>query len=537
MSNFATPIGRRALVQGLGATAAAAASPVRAGQAGDPVAETRAGKVRGFNQGPLKVFRGIRYGADTATTRSMPPAPPKPWAGVAEAKTFGPKTPQFESSGGATAALLSTWATPETMSEDCLVLNIWTPGLRDKKRPVMFWIHGGGFANGSGARLGYDGSRLSQRGDVVVVTVNHRLNIFGYLGLAEVGGAAYADSGNAGQHDLIAALRWVRDNIAEFGGDPNNVMIFGESGGGAKTSALLAMPAAKGLFHRAAVQSGPLLRGVPQTRATATVRRVLSDLGAGPNDVAALRNAPMDKLLAVYAKLGPMSQSLSPVVDGRGLPNHPFDPAAPSASRDVPLLIGTCRTETTFVFNGDKYFNMSWEALPTLMQPYMAKASSGDIVAAYRKLMPAAAPADIFYDVLTKIMMERNTVTLAERKAALGAAPAYVYELTWATPVHGGVWRSPHTLDIPFIFDDLGHSPNLAGTGPDSQAMADLMSEAWIAFARSGNPQTKALPTWPKYDAKRRATMQFDLPPKLADNPAGPALDILRDTMFWDMTA
>jgi para-nitrobenzyl esterase len=312
-------------------------------------------------------------------------------------------------------------------------------------------------------------------------------------------------------------------------------MIFGESGGGAKTSCLMGMPAAKGLFHRAAVQSGPFLKGVPQERATATARKVMEMLNV--KDVAGLRAAPMQDLLGVYAKLGPLSPSLSPVVDSRGLPAHPFEPAATTISKDVPLLIGTCRTETAFVFNGDRWFNLTWDALPGAIQTYMAKADGAKVIADYKKLMPEAKPADVFYDVTTKIMMERNSVHIAERKAALNAAPTYVYNLTWPTPVYNGVWRTPHTLDIPLIFDNVAVSPNLTGTGPEAQLMADQMSEAWLAFARSGNPNTKALPEWPRYNAQRRPTMQFDLPPRVADNPAGPALDILRDTQVWDMTA
>jgi para-nitrobenzyl esterase len=530
-------ISRRTVGLGLAAAAAAACMSTPVAQAGgDPVAETTAGKVRGVHQGPVKVFKGIRYGADTSATRFQPARPPAPWAGIVEAKSFGSMTPQNRASGGASAALLNTWAVPgETMGEDCLFLNVWTPALRSGKRPVMVWIHGGGFAYGSGAALGYDGTRLAQRGDVVVVTVNHRLNIFGYLGLAQIGGEAYADSGCVGQHDLIQALRWVRDNIEEFGGDPRKVMIFGESGGGAKTSCLMGMPAAKGLFHRAAVQSGPFLRGVPQERATVTARKVMEMLNV--SDAKGLAAAPMQDLLSVYSKLGPLSPSLSPVVDGRGLPAHPFEPAATTISKDVPLLIGTCRTETAYIFNGDRWFNLAWDGLAAAIQPYMAKADGAAVISEYRKLMPEAKAADVFYDITTKIMMERNSVHIAERKAALNAAPAYVYQLTWPTPVHGGVWRTPHTLDIPFIFDNVAVSPNLTGTGPEAQRMADQMSEAWLAFARSGNPNAKALPQWPRYDASRRPTMQFDLPPRVVDNPAGPALDILRDTQVWDMTA
>ena len=277
--------------------------------------------------------------------------------------------------------------------------------------------------------------------------------------------------------------------------------------------------------------------GTPCSRGPlwATARKVMEMLGA--SDIAALRDAPMDKLLGVYAKLGPLSASLSPVVDGRGLPAHPFDPSATLVSQNVPLMIGTCRTETVFVFNGDRFFKMDWDALPAAIQPYMAKADGKAVIAAYRQLLPQAKAADIFYDITTKIMMERNTIRLAERKAALNAAPVFVYKLTWPTPVYGGDWRTPHTLDIPFVFDNIASSPNLAGTGAAPQAMAELMSKAWISFARSGDPNTPALPAWPRYDAARRPTMQFDLPPRLADNPAGPALEILRDSLVWDMTA
>ena len=503
-----------------------------------PVAKTKYGAVRGLTAGQIKVFKGVPYGADTATTRFMLPAPPKPWAGERDAVKYAARAPQVDGDAREGTNLFKSWVIPQQTSEDCLYLNIWTPGLRDgKQRPVMFWIHGGGFASGSGASNGTDGTRLAQRGDVVVVTVNHRLNIFGHLYLGALS-AEYADSGNVGQHDLIAALRWVRDNIEEFGGDPDNVLVFGESGGGAKICALMAMPSAQGLFHRAVVESGPMVWGVPVERATQSARLALAAMQIAPNKLGPLQTSTTEQLLKAYGKLAAegATRSLAPVVDGRGLPQHPFEPAA-AVSAKVPLLIGFNRTETTFVLSGTDNFNLDWRGLPERLKPHVGDADLQEVITRYRNIMPKASASDLFFEITTQIMMTRNAVLVADRKAAQKAAPVWMYEVSWATPVDGGKWRSPHMLEIGLVFDNVAKSESLYGPATAAaQRMADLMSESWIAFARSGNPAIGTLPAWPAYDAARRAVMRFDMHSTVAFNPMGPGSEILKDAPYWDMT-
>jgi para-nitrobenzyl esterase len=434
--------------------------------------------------------------------------------------------------------LLKSWDIPQEMSEDCLFVNIWTPGLRDgKKRPVMLYIHGGGYSAGSGATLGYDGTRLAQRGDVVVMTLNHRLNIFGYLYLAQLGGEQYADSGNVGQHDLIAALRWVRENIEEFGGDPNNVLLFGESGGGMKICTLMAMPEAQGLFHRAVAQSGQMVWGTEPEEATEAAREALGLLGISPSNLKALNDVTTEQLRQAFAKISPRHfVKFMPVVDGRGLPHHPFDPVAPALSAQVPLLIGTTHTETTWILGQPENFALAWDQVPAKIKPYIGSMDGAAIVKRYRELMPDARPSDVLFAATTDLMMTRNVITIADRKSALNAAPVFRYELMWETPVDGGKWRSPHTLDIALVFDNVANSASVFGGAPDAQKLADQMSEAWLAFATKGDPNNRLLPSWPRYDAKNRQTLFFDVQSRVVNNPHDDAITALGSSPPWNAT-
>lgn len=484
-----------------------------------PIASTATGKVRGYLDNGVSVFKAIPYGGDTATRRFRAPAAPAPWAGVRDALEYGFQSPQTRSPS---SALFKSWReNDQPSSEDCLVLNVWTPALRDgAKRPVMVWFHGGGFSNYSGSALGYDGVRLARRGDVVVVTVNHRLTVFGYLYLAGLAGSDFADSGNAGMLDLIQSLEWVRDNIAEFGGDPDNVMIFGESGGGAKVSTLMAMPRAKGLFHKAAVQSGALLSGIPIARANEMARTYLDALDLAPEQASAIVDLPLERLLGALKSTGagmrgPMN--FTPVVDGGLLARHPFAPDAPEISANVPLLIGTTRDEMTLL-SGDvdpSLFTLTWEELPARLSRRLPRMNVPKMIAEYRRLYPEGGPGDIFFAVETAAWMLNHATQQAERKAAQGAAPVFMYQLDWPTPVDGGKWKAPHALCIAFAFDNVEKSESMCGLGLGQQRMADQMSEAWIAFARSGDPNTPILPPWPAYDAESRATMVFDLESKV----------------------
>ena len=487
-------------------------SLTRAQVAETSIVETRAGKWRGRVDGGTHIFKGIRYGADTSTRRFRPPISPQPWPGVRDALEFGPIAPQ-PSTGG------------RPISEDCLHLNLWTPSLGDGKRPVMVWFHGGAYSSGTSNELETDGARLSRRGDVVVVTVNHRLNAFGYLYLAEYGGDELADSGNAGQLDLILALEWVRDNVAAFGGDSRNVTIFGHSGGGAKSATLMAMPKARGLFHRVITQSGQQVtasRVTTAARNAATLIDALALPGAGAID--RLRTLPMEQI--VKASRAPAY--LGPVRDGRSLPRDPFDPDAPPLSADVPMMLGNTKGETrTLIGRGDpSLFSLTWDTLQAKLEansPFMGHLNRAEVIARYREWHPAYSPADVFFAATTDSRSWRGQVIEADRRAAQpsGSAPTFVFQFDWPTPIDGGKWGAHHGLDVPFVFDNAAITPHLVGTGEEQLQLASRMSEAWIAFARTGHPDTPPIPPWPAFDARRRATMIFDRDTRVEEDPRG----------------
>jgi para-nitrobenzyl esterase len=424
-------------------------------------------------------------------------------------------------------------------NEDCLYLNVWTPATDDKalarKRPVMVWFHGGGYSYGSGAWPVYDGANLARKGDVVVVTVNHRLNVFGYLHLGGIAGSDFADAGNAGMLDLVASLEWVRDNITAFGGDPDNVTIMGESGGGSKVSTLLAMPAADGLFHKAVIQSGPGLTGVPADTATRNAQAVLAELNLSEDNLGDLRTLSTESIMAAYhaaqAKAGGGFNGLrlAPVVDGRHLPRHPFTPAAPEQSMDVPVLIGFNKDEWTIFNTGEPWFGNLTEAdLPTRATEVVGNKAAA-LLAAERKHHPDYSPTYLFNVLMSDARMLIGSALLAERKAAQRGAPVYMYFLAWETPVGDGIFKSPHTLDMPLMFNNVDTSTALTGDGPHARALENQMSSAWLAFAATGDPNAKVLPEWPAYDEETRAMMVFDVEPRVENDLKGDVRRLLAD--------
>jgi para-nitrobenzyl esterase len=486
----------------------------RARAASEPTVVTNSGKLRGAIQEKVAVFKGIPY---ARAQRFLPPTKSEPWTGVRDALLLGPRSPQLPSTVNLTE--VTSMDPREPMSEDCLVLNVWTPSTgAGHKRPVMVSMHGGGFGTSSAGWSWYDGTALAAKHDVVVVTVNHRLNVFGYLHLGDIGGEKYAHASNVGQLDLIAALGWVHDNIGALGGDANNVTIFGCSGGGSKISTLLAMPAAKGLFHRATCESGSLLKATPRDRATRGAEALLAKVGLKAGQLDELQKMPIEKLLA--ASQGVPGLTLSPVVDGRSLPSDPFDPAAPAISSDVPMLIGSNQTEVTF-FAGTPLDPMDDRTLHAQVKQVMRTddATADQLIATYRRTQPGATNIDLYQIMASDNGQRMSAITQAERKSALGKAPAYMYYFKWRTPVHDGKLKAMHTLQIPFVFDHVDLNRTITGDGTDRQPLADRISRAWVAFARTGNPNHKGIPEWPAYDERRRATMILDQQCKVADDP------------------
>jgi para-nitrobenzyl esterase len=512
-----------------------------------PVIATAAGNVQGLVEGGIAAYKGIPYGTPpTGTHRFQPPRPAPAWDHVLDGTAFGaPAMQLYDRPLNGTelslqlATVFPTHTEKKIDNEDCLFLNVWTPALsRDEpgKRPVLVWLHGGGYAYGSGAWPIYDGASLARKGDVVVVTVNHRLNLFGYLYLAELLGPDYADSGNAGMLDLVLALEWVRDNVARFGGDPDNVTIMGESGGGSKVSHLMAMPAAAGLFHKAIVQSGPGLTGVPAAAAADTTRAVVTELGLDPADREAVRaalttlpaQALIDAAAAAQARAGGGfgGLRLAPVVDGRTLPRHPFVPDAPEQSRNVPLLIGWNKDEMTLFNVAAPWFgSLTDEALPGLFDQ-LAGDRGDALLDIYRRLYPDYSPTYLYNAAMGDSRMFVGSALLAERHAAQGA-PTYMYQLVWETPVGGGVFKSTHTLEIPFMFNNVDKAAAFTGDGPEARALEAQMSDAWIAFARTDDPNAEGLPEWPRYDAEGRATLRFDVESRVVDDPLGEVRELL----------
>ena len=519
-------IGRRAILAGALVTAAA-----RPGHAAEPIVETTLGKVRGTNDNGIFAFKGVRYGSTTAgSNRFLPPVPATPWAGVSDATSFGSSAPQ---NAGTLGPLAAWYGEIQPISEDCLFLNVCTPGLGRGRRPVMVWLHGGGWSNCAGTAPGFDGTHLAHDGDVVVVTINHRINVFGYIALG--GDARFADSGNAGVLDMVAALRWVHDNAAAFGGDPGNVTIFGQSGGAAKVTALMGMPAARGLFHKAIAQScsgGLRLDGLEESDRQA--KTLAAQLGLTEATGPALQAVPMDRLLTAMKSV---ADPFRPVLDGRNFQRDPFDPSAPATATDIPLMIGNAATEVTLYLAADMAnFTLDAAEVEKRVARYLRldDASTKRVIDAYRAAHRGNTPSELLAAIATDYMYRRNTTRVAALQAAHAKAPVYTYVFDWKTPVRDGLLQSPHTLEVPFAFGTTDAAAALVGSGPELPRLVRATLSRWASFAHNGVPTAPDGVKWARYDLKGRATMMIDLESHLEGDPGGEARRALDDLPYFE---
>jgi len=481
--------------------------------------QTSAGRVRGVVRFGVNQFWGIPYGASTAgANRFMPPVKPAPWTGVRDCFQVGHRSPQDPDGPISEVFALDR---QEPMGEDCLNLNVFTPAIGSGNRPVMVWLHGGGFSGGSGNWLLYDGTDLARKEDVVVVSVTHRLNLFGFLHLADAGGEKWSGSSNMGMQDLVAALQWIRDNIAAFGGNAGNVTVFGQSGGGGKVTTLMAMPQARGLFHRAIAMSGSALRGTTRENAARATDQFLAKLGVARGQVDRIQQMPWQELQkAFYAD--PRIQNLAggPVVDGRALPRDQWTPDAPSFSADVPLMMGSTETEDAWS-DPPPPLQMPEEEMLTRVRRIARNddAKARELVALYRKTHPGITNTDVYLIMNADNTRRANAQLLGELKTAQGKAPAYLYFFNWRSPVHRGQMKAYHTLDIPFALYNIDVAASMAGAMQDRYLLAHRVSAAWAAFARTGSPNHADLPNWPAFSRASYPTMILGNECKVVNDP------------------
>ncbi|MCU1691562.1 MAG: putative carboxylesterase, type [Frankiales bacterium] len=508
----------------------------------EPVVETSGGKVRGYAKDGAYGFRGIPYGASTTgAARFKPPTPVEPWTGVRDATEFGFWAPQdrIVLPPEMKDHPMAVFMRQRPMSEDCLVLNVWTSGLAGSTpKPVIVSLHGGAFLSGAGD---LEAEGLAARGDVVVVSVNHRLGLLGHLYLAEIGGEEYASSGNAATLDLVLALEWVRDNIAAFGGDPSRVMTTGCSGGSSKTLVLMGMPSAKGLFSRANPIDAPFIKACEPEVATRIAEETLAELGIGHSELHKLHELPWEQLLTaqhvdiarILSEGGSRDEFLRyyPVVDGTVLPAHPFDPVASPLQHDVAMLTGSASDSMTMLMLQEPWYGTLDEAGLREIAVKQVGSAADAVLAAYEADRPDATPTEVACAVVTGRVMTARTIELASRKAASGTAPVYVYRWQHTAVGMGGMAGARHGGELPFVFKNIGKKASegfgdwspFEGDRPEDFRMQELVSEAWVRFAHDGDPNSDGLPHWPAYSADTRSTMLFGDPVRVEDDPE-PAL-------------
>ncbi len=498
----------------------ALAQDMRLTTVGD-VALTRYGRVRGLIKDGVQQFWGVPYGASTAgANRFMPPQPPESWSGVQDHFQISNNTviaPGAEEPAPVVTALNRLSA----QGEDSLTVNVFTPALDNAARPVMVWMHGGGFSAGSGNYLLYDGTNLAKKEDVVVVAVNHRLNIFGFLHLADIGGEKWAQSTNVGVQDLVATLEWVRDNIENFGGDPDRVTIFGQSGGGGKTTSLMAMPSAEGLFHRSIAQSGWRFRGMSGSDASEATERFLGKLGLGNDELDRLQTMSIEQIQnAYYSEPGIAGLGNGPVVDGTILPRNQWDPTAPAHSANVPFMMGSTETEDGWV--GPPPYELSDE---DMLRNFVVELANNDedegrrLLDLYKRLHPEKRNQMLWLTAESDNSRRWDAQTLGRLKYEQGGAPSYLYFFDWHSPVHNKRMGAYHTLDIPFVFYNLDIGASMTGSSQARYELGHVMSAAWAAFARNGNPDHPDMPHWPAFNPAELPTMMFGDEIRVANDP------------------
>ena len=492
------------------------------------IVETHYGKVQGSQQGSISVWKGIPFAQPpTGERRFRAPQPPESWTGVRETTKFSPIAPQVAEMG---AAMVGPMGADRVMklppiSEDCLYLNIWSPGADHERRPVMVYIHGGAFTLGSASDPWYDGTSFAANHNTVVVSLNYRLGILGFvylkdLAVKDLAGADASYTGNCGLLDQIAALRWVRENIAAFGGDPDNVTVMGESAGAMSIAALLGMPAAQGLFQRAILQSGAAGEMATRPQATQVAQALLTKLGLESSQLSALADVPIETLLKVQPELQRESGGglvYRPMIDDDTLPQHPLVMMAQGLSANVAILVGTNRDEWRLFAMMSGGVQVDEERLQQIFGD-----EAQQVLAMYTEARADKSPEMAWIDIMSDLVFRMPAIRLADEQVQQGA-PVWMYRFDWESPAFGGVLGAAHAMDIPFVFNtlDVGLSRIFTGDSPNRQALAALMHASWAAFIRSGNPAIASLPTWPRYDLERRATMIFNNAPLVADDPQG----------------